>query len=248
MISLRVGLPGSAKSYMSCVTIQDLLKRNRRWFKKTGRIRPVRSNLVLNPQFTAHANDKGTLELNKGVYISPGWQKWNAEHQLLEYWEDPEELPYMNNCDVIWEEMGAHVDSRSWEQLPHELRRWLQQHRHRGVNIFGNCQDFADIDVAVRRLCQEVTYQYKLIGSRDPSPTSFPPKYIWGLIMMWYLDPRAPTNEPFKNRAYAGTEWITRETVNLYSMFNDIKPGKMPPLRHVERTCPHCNKIKITHI
>jgi len=235
------------------MTIQDLLRRNKKWYRRTGRVRTIRSSLVLNPLFTDHANDRSQLKVNDGVKVSPAWQKWNDEHDFLEYWEDPEELPYMNNCDVIWEEMGAHVDSRSWEQLPHELRRWLQQHRHRGINVYGNCQDFADIDVAVRRLCGEVIYQYKMFGSRDPSPTSLPPRWIFGLIMMWYLDPRAPTTDPFKNRVYAGSEWINRETVEIYSMFNDIKPGKLPPLRHIVRFCPDPNcelhtRGRITHV
>jgi len=183
---LATGLPGSYKSGMSCIQTQEWLARNFRWYKKTGIIRPVRSNLVLTKKFTDDINNrKFTLKVNEGVKISDKIKEWNEKRDFLEYWEDPEELPLINDCDDIWEEMGRHVDSRDWEQLPPELRRWLQQHRHRGVNIFGNCQDFADVDVAVRRLTQSLMYLYKIAGSRDPSPTSPPPKIIWGFIAVF---------------------------------------------------------------
>jgi len=229
MISLVTGLPGASKSYMCAQKSEELLIRNMKWHKKTGIKRLVRSNLVLSEK-----NETVAFALSNG---------------FLEYWEDPEELPHMKNCDVIWEEMGAHVDSRSWEQLPLQLRRWLQQHRHRGVEIYGNCQDFSDIDIAVRRLCGSLLYITKIMGSRDPSPTTPPPKFIWGLVYKSYLDPRQydPEKKLFQG-SFGGFEWITRSGVDLYSMHNDIKAGKYPPLQHRSRTCPDCGYIKIVDV
>jgi len=228
MISIVTGLPGASKSYMMAQQSVKLVERNQKWFKTTGRVRQVVSNLDLSNEFKAWAN---------------------KDHVFFRTWEDPEELPGLVNCDVIWEEMGAHVDSSSWEQLPLQLRRWLQQHRHRGVEIFGNCQDFADIDVAIRRLTGNLLYLVKLAGSRDPSPTSKPPKFIWGIILKMYLDPRQYNeNEKFKNSQFGGFEFIDRKGVELYSMFNDIKPGKYPPLQHRERKCPDCGFTKVIHV
>jgi hypothetical protein len=229
MISLVTGLPGASKSYMCAQKCVDLLRRNIKWHKKTGKKRVVRSNLVLS-------------EVDPLI-------KHSLDNGFLEYWEDPEELPGMINCDVIWEEMGAHVDSRSWEQLPLPLRRWLQQHRHRGVEIYGNCQDFSDIDVAVRRLVGSLLYITKIMGSRDPSPTTPPPRFVWGIVYKSYLDPRAydPDKKLFQG-SFGGFELITREGVNLYSMHNDIKPGKYPPLQHRSRSCPDCGFVKVIHV
>lgn len=225
MIALVTGLPGASKSYMCAQQTVMLVARNKKWFQKTGKMRVVRSNLVMSEKFQEYAGD------------------------FYQTWEDPEELPAMNDCDVIWEEMGAHVDSRSWEQLPLGLRRWLQQHRHRGVNIYGNCQDFADIDVAVRRLCGQLLYLTKIAGSRDPSPTSKPPLFIWGIILKMYLDPRKYKEEnKLSDGVFGGVEFITREGVDLYSMRNDIKPGKYPPLQHRSRKCPDCGFVKVVHI
>jgi len=228
MISIITGLPGASKSYMVAQQAVQLVSRNKKWFKMTGKVRPVRSNLVFSDAFTAWANE---------------------DHEFLTYWDDPQELPGMNNCDVIWEEMGAHVDSRSWESLPLSLRRWLQQHRHRGVEIYGNCQDFSDIDVAVRRLVGQLVYLTKIAGSRDPSATTPAPRWIWGIVVVMYLDPRNYEEDKKLFRGvFGGFEFITRQGVELYSMHNDIKPGKFPPLQHRARKCPDCGYLKVVHI
>lgn len=228
MISIATGLPGASKSYLSAEKTVELVARNKKWHQQTGIVRSVLSNLVLSDSYTAYANE---------------------HHEFLKYWEDPEELPHMKNCDVIWEEMGAHVDSRSWESLPLSLRRWLQQHRHRGVEIYGNCQDFADIDVAVRRLTGSLVYLTKIAGSRDPSPTTPPIKFIWGVVVKVYLDPRKYNEETkLTDGVFGGFMWINRKGVELYSMHNDIKPGKYPPLQHRERICPDCGFKKTIHI
>jgi len=228
MIAMITGLPGASKSYYSAQQAVEWIERNKKWHSKTGKVRVVYSNLQFSQEFYDWANE---------------------HHEFLKYWEDPEELPHINNADVIWEEMGAHVDSRSWEQLPLQLRRWLQQHRHRGVEILGNCQDFADIDVAVRRLVGSLTYLIKLAGSRDPSPTSLPPRLIWGFILKLSLAPREyKSDEMFKNSTIAGIGVITKKGVELYSMHNDIKPGKFPPLQHRARTCPDCGYLKVIHV
>lgn len=225
MITIVTGLPGASKSYMAAQQAVEWVERNKKWYKKTGKIRKVCSNLDLAPSFKEYAGE------------------------FFETWEDPEELPDKNNCDVIWEEMGAHVDSRSWEQLPMSLRRWLQQHRHRGVEIHGNCQDYSDIDVAIRRLTGRLVYLVKFMGSRDPSPTTPPPKWIWGIVCKFELDPRKfKEDERFMGSAFAGLELIDRKGIELYSMFNDIKAGKYPPLQHRKRDCPDCGYSKVVHI
>jgi len=225
MIAIVTGLPGASKSYMTAQQIVKLVARNKQWYDITGKVRVVRSNLDLSNEFKEYAGE------------------------FFQLWEDPDELPGFKDCDVIWEEMGAHVDSRSWESLPLALRRWLQQHRHRGVNIYGNCQDFADIDVAVRRLCGQLLYLTKIVGSRDPSPTSKPPKFIWGLVLKMYLDPRKYKEETkLQEGVFGGVEFITKAGVALYSMRNDIKPGKYPPLQHRKRECSDCGYVKVVHI
>jgi len=242
MISIVTGLPGASKSYMTAQKIVQLVTKNRKWFMRTGKVRQVKSNLELSEKFREWANEPM-------VKITKDGKEIHSDKPFFDTWEDPEELPGLKNCDVIWEEMGAHVDSRSWESLPLALRRWLQQHRHRGVEIYGNCQDFADIDVAVRRLVGSLLYITKIVGSRDPSPTTPPPKIIWGIVAKVYLDPRNyQEDKKLSSGVFAGFEFISRKGVELYSMHNDIKPGKYPPLQHRRRDCPDCGFTKVIHV
>lgn len=231
MITIFTGLPGASKSYFCAQTTMFLLNRNERWYKATGQRRMVMTNLAMHPK----------VEKRYG---------FGTERSFLGYWEDPEEIPKMKNIDLVWEEMGAHVDSRGWENLPLELRRFLQQHRHRGVEIYGNCQDYNDIDVAIRRITGNLVHLTKIVGSRDPSPTTKPPRFIWGVVMIHLLNPRPAIDEDerWRTRQFHGFEFINREGVELYSMHNDIKAGKYPPLQHRNRECPDCGYKKITHV
>ncbi len=70
------------------------------------------------------------------------------------------------------------MDSTQWANMPLELKRWLQQHKKRGVGIIGNTQEFLMIDISMRRLVNNVYTLKKFLGSRDPSPTKPPVKRI----------------------------------------------------------------------
>jgi len=245
MITVVTGLPGAGKSLFTADISIELLYRNRKWYQKqkemfeagktdvVPKIRQVRTNLTLNKEVEA--------EFGYGTDLS-----------FIDYWEDPCELPGMRDVDITWEEMGAVVDSRNWESMPLELRRWLQQHRHRGVEIFGNVQEFSDIDIAVRRLTERLFYLSKVVGSRDPTPTSLPIRFIWGLVMKREIDPRAYKEEDkFSGSAmsmFPSFMLITKKRVSLYDMRNDIKPGKQSPLQHRSRSCNTCGFVKTTHV
>jgi len=237
MIEIVTGLPGSGKSFFSARRAVEILHRNREWNKKTGKLRLLSSNLKL----AKFVEDE-----------FPG---------QISYWDDPSELVGMKNVDILWEEMGTHVDATQWANMPLELKRFLQQHRHRGVEIYGNVQEFSQVDISVRRLTHRLVYLQKLIGSRDPSPTSPPVKFVWGLINMKDLDPRDyKEDEKLKSTSNSfGLDisflwpWnymlLDRKTVDIFDMFNDIKRGKYPPLQHQDRYCLHpgCQYHKVIH-
>jgi len=165
MIRVITGLPGAGKSLLTARTAVDLLYRNRNWHQKTGIYRPIYSNLKFSD----------SLEAEFEPYIK--------------YWSEAMDLVKIRDADVIWEEMGAYCDSTQWANMPLELKRWLQQHRHRGVEITGNVQEFSQIDISLRRITHEVLYLRKIIGSRDPSPTRPPVKYVWGVILVQSVSP-----------------------------------------------------------
>jgi len=231
-IHIVTGLPGSGKSYYTAEVSLDLLYQNREWYKKSGVLRKICTNLKLSQEIE---NEFG----------------FGTDQSFISYWEDVLELPRMRDVDVIWEEMGVICDARQWENMPLELKRWLQQHRHRGCDIYGNVQEFADIDVAVRRLTKELIYLTKIMGSPDPSPTRPPIKKIWGIVVKYRIDPKN-YKEDMKwsegRSSLDGFFFLTRKVVSVYDMHNDIKTGKYPPLQHRMRECETCGFKKIIHV
>jgi len=224
------GLESSGKSLKLAMVVADLVERNSKWGKVSTIYRPIMSNLRFTDKFIEYATSKGVK---------------------LNYWDNLDDIVKFEQCDVIIDEVPVYFDARQWENMSFEVRRWLAQHRHRGVEIYGNVQEFADIDVAVRRLTGELLYLTKIMGSRDPSPTSPPVKYVWGIVLVMRIDPRN-YKEDMKfvqgNYSLGGMMWLSKDVVALYDMHNDIKPGKYPPLQHRVRNCEVCGLEKIYHM
>lgn len=228
MITIYTGIPGSGKSLKSAQKGLELLERNRRWALKGNPVRKVCSNIKFNPEI----------------------EEYFREHIL--YWEDPADLIKVRDCDVIWDEIATHLDSTQWANVPLELKRWLQQHRKLGIEIYGNTQDFAMVDISMRRMTEQLFYMKKLIGSRDKSATSPPVKRIWGVIMVRELDPQAYKEDSKANRGIGLPRfiWITRKLIEVFDTGQEILAGKYPPLKHIERECgdPNCTFHKVMHV
>jgi len=157
----------------------------------------------------------------------------------------------LRDADVFWDEMATHMDATQWANMSLELKRWLQQHRKLGVDIYGNSQDFAQVDKSARRLVQTLYYLTKIIGSRDISATRPPVKHVWGLVFLRELDPQEYDEEKKKFSGKGiGFRFIRREYVDCFDTRQQIEVGKYPPLRHIERDCEraNCSIHKILHI
>lgn len=164
------GLESSGKSLRLAQLTTDIAHRNGKWKKETNVARPIISNLLFSEDFKAY------VENELGIPII--------------YWKNLTELIEYDNCDIIIDEVGTYFDSRMWSDLPLDVRRWLTQGAKRGVEIYGTAQDFAQVDLAFRRLVNHLYHITKLVGSRRPSPTKPPVKYIWGICSMRELNPR----------------------------------------------------------
>lgn len=228
MITIYTGIPGSGKSLKSAQKALELLHRNKKWASKGNPIRKVVSNIKLNPEI----------------------EEEYKEH--IRYWEDPSDLTNVKDADVIWDEIATHLDSTQWANVPLELKRWLQQHRKLGVDIYGNTQDFAMVDISMRRMTEQLFYMKKLIGSRDKSATTPEVKRIWGVIMVRELDPRAYKEDSKENKGVGLPRfiWISKSLINVFDTGQEIKAGKYPPLKHIERECgdPNCTFHKVLHV
>lgn len=220
------GLESSGKSLKLASVVADIAERNGKWLKKTGIKRPIVSNLFFSEDFYRHCTE--TL----GVPIV--------------YWENLDTLIKYDNADVIIDEVGTYFDSRLWTDLSLDVRRWLTQGAKSGIEIYGTAQDFAQIDLAFRRLVNHLFHITKLIGSRRPSATTPPVQRIWGVCSMKELNPREYKED---KKSFDSTQlipsffFIERVHCEMFDTTQKIARSRPTPYRHVERQCELTNCI-----
>ena len=202
-ITLFTGLPGAGKSTEMAAKILEILERNGRWYKKTGILRTIYTNMYLNKDLEEY---------------------WGP---LIKHWDNPEELVRLRDCDVFWDEIATHMDNTQYKETPLELKRWLQQHRKFGIEIYGTTQDFAMIDISFRRMTDKVFLLRKLIGNRDKSATKPPIKHYWGIIIKRRIDPQTYKEDQKENKAYGfDFTFITRRKVECFDTDNNPQSEK----------------------
>jgi len=243
MKTIYAGLEDSGKSLQLAMTVTELVEQNAKWLTITGIPRPIVSNLEFKDEFLNWA----TIE----------------KQVPIRYWKDLEELPHLTECDLIIDEVGTYFDSRSFKDLPLEIRLWLAQASKLGVDIYGSAQDFAQVDISFRRLTNQLYHITKIVGSRRPAATRPPVKRIWGVCTVRALDPIA-YDEDSKKFAKAGMFpslfFIQKKYTDIFDTSKRIAKSAPPPFKHIERRCadPDCafelykmrngHKHKITHV
>jgi len=226
------GIESSGKSLKLAMVAGELVERNAAWKKQSNVTRSIYSNEIFTKDFEFYASEKGVPIL---------------------YWSRLDELVKVKEADVIIDEVGNYFDSRSWQDLSIDVRRWLSQGAKMGIEIYGAAQDFAQVDLAFRRLVNELWHISKIIGSPRPSATRPPVKRIWGLCMMRALDPQGyKENEKKFSSEFSLPRFflIQRKYCEIFDTGQFLKRGGYPPLRHVERVCENenCSFHKILHV
>jgi len=240
-IAIFTGLPGSGKSYKLGQLVVAVLYRNRKAYRaavvawvKAGRLgdKPQPRQLWTNLQLA-----KAVDEEFKGY---------------VQYWTDLRQLTVLRDADVIIDEVATYFDSRLWETLSLEMRRWLAQHRKFGIEIYGTSQDFAQVDKAFRRLTSDLLYLTKLAGSRDISATRPAPKFIWGIALVRELDPTIYDEQKSKFEASGLPRFmiITRKGTEMFDTRAEVKLSSALPLKHIQKECElsDCGFHKVIHV
>jgi len=115
-------------------------------------------------------------------------------------------------------------------------------------------QDFADVDISMRRLVDRVVWASKLFGC--PRPTIFNPHpRPWGLIILRDVEPKS-FNDHKDDYQFAPiwdlSAWwflvITKNLVSVFDTLQELEPAEFPPLEHIARKCLTCGKEHVTHI
>lgn len=226
------GLESSGKSLKLAIVAEKILFRNGKWKEESGIARPIISNTPFSKEYENKAEELGIP---------------------IKYWENLDDLIQHQDADIFIDEIGTYFDSRLWTELSLDVRRWIQQGAKMGIELYGACQDFSQVDVAFRRLTSELYYIQKIIGSPRPSNTKPPIKKIWGLCVMRELNPQQYDE---KKKEFVGSSlfnipkffFIRRRDCELFDTKFFIKRSKPLALKHVERKCFDCGIIKVAHI
>lgn len=175
------------------------------------------------------------------------------------YWTNPLDMIFEDypDCkkirrdfDCHWDELAVELASDKWKETHPEIRRFFAQHRKRGIEIFGNTQDYMMLDINARRMATNVFTVKKIIGSRDISATLPPVKKVWGVICKWEIDKKSieMDNVDYKRLSIIPSVFFINKTLtDFYDTTEDIKPAGYDDLKHVVKICKVCGYKKITH-
>jgi hypothetical protein len=229
MIYMTTGLTSQGKTLELAKTAYKLLYRNRKWFKKTGIIRPIAPN----------------FPIAQHIYDEFG-------NDFIQRWYDPEELPELRECDVLWDEVANGLDSANWQNVSMDIKSFLRQHAKRGIDIYGTTQRWGSVDLNFRSLVDEMFVAHKLIGSARPSATKPEVKFPWGIIWLDEQSQESFVEDKLKSVGFLGWRifFITKALCSLYDTRFEVPQAKFAPLKHIERFCkvPNCGYHKIPKI
>lgn len=207
----------------------------------------------------------------------------------IKYWKQPEDIRYcprehcwkgekvhpLHDCDLFCDEGSTLFPATmksAIDDMPGWMKTMIAQHRHRSIRIVLLTQDFMGINIAVRRCVWDTWAMEKWIGSRDPSPSLPPVKWIWGIYTRRKIDPDLARKEASDVRLLIKTEskkktgveksekiklvgspalhWISNFKCSLFDTLQDVPDLIIKrELEHVEVRCTHplCGYIHKTH-
>lgn len=226
------GKESSGKSLKLAKVTKDLVYRNAKWKRESGITRPIASNLIFSKEFENYAKEN--------------------EIPII-YWSNLDELISLRDCDIIIDEISNYFDARGWKELNLDVRRWMSQGAKCGIEMYTSAQDFAQVDIAFRRLINHLYKITKVIGSRRPSATRPPIKRIWGICAVTELDPLRfdEINDKFSQiSTWPSLFFITKESCEIFDTKQEILKSKPLTYKHIERYCqdPKCSYKHTEHV
>jgi hypothetical protein len=141
MIEMLEGLPGSGKSYHS---VSDYLLP---WVRSNRRIYTYIDGFYLDRLATFEGRSLAELQAQITTWTRPE----EVITELLKV--EPGSAVLIDECQTIF---------RAQTKIPPELLRWLELHRHYGIDVVMVCQDFRQVTSGVTRLVEVTTKFMKL--------------------------------------------------------------------------------------
>lgn len=191
--------------------------------------RPLITNVQYSDDFIRYAKSKGVKVIQ---------------------WHNLDELPDFSECSLQIDEIPAYFDSRTFADLPLNVRLWLAQAQKLGVYMYGTAQDWSQVDISFRRLVNKLILVRKLVGSRRPSKTIPGSKIPWVLGLSWNLNPEAnaTTDElQVSLLQYPKPTLYTKKDALRFDTNARVTLSDPPPLKKVVRVCPEDGYTRVRY-
>jgi hypothetical protein len=233
MISMYTGLPGHGKTTKLAQIAYDKLL----FFEKQKL-----------PNFRVFSNIKFSKHIESRFGVKNSVEGKNGQ-QLIHYFEDIYDMPNWHDSEIFIDEAAVYFDSRLWESLPKEIRRFLFTHRHLGTNLHMIAQDFTTIDNSFRRLTENLYFVRKLLSSREPSPLLPPQKYPFNFCTVHSV-PRSHWHLEKDHYIFDTTSphLFTKKHFAIFDTRQSLPEQPLPPLRKEVRICPEDGYQKVRYI
>lgn len=274
--------PGNCKSMEQARITYKLI---REYYKIAKKYPNLRKRFVFTNQLLASEIKHRYIKGRKDLFV-----KAYQDGYLL-HWNQPEELRYcpikncwksdrvhqLHDCDLLCDE-GANLFPATMRNADDDMPMWMKtmlaQHRHRSIRLVLLTHDFMGINISARRLIWEAWAMEKVIGSRDPSPSLPPVRFIWGLYSRRKIDPDLARKEASDVKLLIKTEkgkssdekndrmkligvpryrYISRFKASLYDTLEDVKDLVIKrEVEHIEVPCqdplhPNCGFVYSRH-
>jgi len=277
-INLAVGRPGGGKSAYMAYIIAKLFAQYQRTERKYPALpkRTMLCDLKLSKyiemrelKYPFKQTEKGDLITDfqnpqLEFYENLRGKRVNRTRHLI-YWSDPRQLRYchvndcwkgniphaVHDCDIMIDEAANLLPADGWSDTPRWLRKVFSQHRHRGIRVFANTQDYKGVDINFRRMIRRAELIQPVFKSRDISASLPPVKHIFGIIMVRRFDPGQLEEVGINNAEKleeieikpplfaARSFWLNRRLIESYDTQQDLPEYKPSQMEEIVYECEH---------
>ncbi len=217
------GLESSGKSQLMAVLSCRNLDTAIRYIKKRKKM-----GLPFVPRTMAHDSPMCQAYIDK-------CNKWGIPYI---HFYNLTEILHLNEVDIHINEINKFFPARGSEPLTREQTEFLTQGAKDGVDIYFCSQDFSQTHKQFRYLVNELHLVVKVFGSRRPSRSTPPVKFIYGLVLHWAINPRTfkGDNMTMERETYMPSFYlINREDTELYDTSYKVRGSQLPPIKMAQQ-------------
>jgi len=209
------GVESAGKSLQLSVKADEILRRNEKWLKKTGKPRTMAFNTPMAPWFVKAIEDRGII---------------------YKQWRDLNEVLNLYGADIFIDEIIKYFPATGSAPLTPEQLHFLTQGAKSGNDLYSASQDFSQVHKQFRLLTNVVYVVTKFIGSPRPHPTRPKVKRIWGVCFIREVNPMSFKGDSvsMETAGLPSLYWITREDCERFDTSFKVPMTELP-VKHLRK-------------